>query len=109
MSRMTKNDAAYKLYHTITDILAEHPDLAGEAAMAIGAGVRMANEKMQKDLADVRVALSLSLALLPPNRLTEGGRDLLELCVSRALPLGNLTPAEKIFVSNVKAKIEGAA
>ena len=106
---MNKNDAAYKLYHTITDILAEHPDLADEASMAIGAGVRMSNERIQKELSDTRVALSLSLALLPPNRLTEGGRDLLALCVSRALPLGNLTPSEEAFVSSVKTKIEGAA
>ncbi len=106
---MTRKDAAYKLFQTITDILEEYPELAGEASMAIGAGVRMSNEKMQRDFADVRMALSLSLALLPPNRLTEGGRDLLALCVSRALPLNNLTPSEKLFVSNVKAKIEDAA
>ena len=75
-----------ELIDTIHSVLSEYPDLAGEAAQAISSGVQIAMRNTQKEAADLRTAMVMSLALLPPNRLTDAGRATLERCILRALP-----------------------
>jgi hypothetical protein len=76
----------HELIDTIHSVLSEYPDLAGEAAQAISSGVQIAMRNTQKEAADLRAVMAMSLALLPPNRLTDAGRATLERCILRALP-----------------------
>jgi hypothetical protein len=75
-----------ELIHTIHYVLSEHPELAGEASQAISSGVQNAMRTARRENADLRAAMAMSLALLPPNRLTDAGRETLERLILRALP-----------------------
>jgi hypothetical protein len=75
-----------ELIHTIYDVLSEYPELAGEAAQTISSGVQSAMRNAQKENANLRLGMSLSLALLPPNRLTDAGRAALERVILGVLP-----------------------
>jgi hypothetical protein len=76
----------HELIYTIHAVLSEYPELAGEASQAIGLGVQSAMRSAHREAADLRTAMALSLALLPPNRLTDAGRSALEQMILRVLP-----------------------
>jgi hypothetical protein len=76
----------HELIYTIHAVLSEYPELAGEASQAIGFGVQSAMQRVHREAADSRTAMALSLALLPPNRLTDAGRAALERMILRVLP-----------------------
>ena len=75
-----------ELLSTIHNVLYEHPELAGEASAAIHTALTVAVHNLRKKAGDAQLAMAMSLALLPPNRLTKAGREALESTVLRALP-----------------------
>lgn len=99
MDEMTKHEAAALLRQTITRILADYPDLAGEASAAINAGVSAAMDRVNADRANAQTAMLAALALLPPNRVNDNARSMLASVVSRAINRGNMCPAERAFIT----------
>lgn len=102
---MTRTEAESALTHTIRTILSEHPSLAGCASMAISAGVEDAMEKKQEALANTQLAMSLALALLPPNRKSDAVIKHLEQMVLRAIPATNRNQVEKDFAQRMEAAL----
>lgn len=103
---MTRDEAESTLIHTIRTILSEHPSLAGCASMAISAGVEDAMEKKQEALANTQLAMSLALALLPPNRKSEATVRHLEQMVLKAIPApDHRNLAEDKFVQRMEAAL----
>jgi hypothetical protein len=94
---MTRNEARDALVHTIVTILAEHPDLAGEASMAITHGVSQGVHTLQRQVSDARLAMTAALALMPPTRVDDQTRKLLRNVVAQAIPTTR-TPAESKFL-----------
>jgi hypothetical protein len=87
-----------ELLSTIHNVLYEHPELAGEASAAIHTALIVAVGNLRKQKADAQTAMAMSLALLPPNRLTKAARKALESTVLRALPdKAYQTKAERQF------------
>ena len=100
---MTRSEAESALIHTIRTILSDHPYLAGCASMAISAGVQDAMEKKQEALANTQLAMSLALALLPPNRKSDAVVNHLEQMVLKAIPATNRNQVEKDFAQRMEA------
>jgi len=91
------------LLNTIQTILAEHPELAGEASQAITMGLQQALCKRDAELADTKMALSVSLSLLPPNRVTPESRKLFEHMIVKAFPeAAHQSRAERDFAERIK-------
>ena len=100
-------DRRYILLNTIEATLAEHPELAGEASQAITMGLQQALRKRDAELADAKMALSVSLSLLPPNRVTPESRKLFEHMIVKTFPeTAHQSRAERDFAERIK-EIEG--
>jgi len=98
---MTKYEAEMALTNTILSILSSYPDLLDVAIAAISRGMADALEKQREQLANTQLAMSLSLSLLPPNRINDATRKHLEMIVVKAIPL-NRTPAEQRFIETME-------
>ena len=98
---MERDKARDQLIHTITTVLAEHPDLAGEASQAITLGVTQGVHKMQTELMRCRNAMNVSLVLLQANRVNDDLRQLLYQQVAQAIPKSNQTSAEQQFLEKL--------
>ena len=93
-----KHEARSMMCETIRRTLMAYPDLAGDASAAINAGVQAAVDRIQEDASAARLAMVAALALLPPNRITDNGRSMLEEIVRRAISATNRCPAEVKFM-----------
>jgi hypothetical protein len=98
---MTRHETAMVLTNTIRSSLLAYPDLLDVAIAAISNGMADAFEKQREQLANTQLAMSLSLSLLPPNRINDATRKHLEMVVLKAIPL-NRTPAEQRFVETME-------
>ena|ERR1700761_128730 len=105
---MTRNEVGLKMQATIIDALTQYPDLAGEASAAISRGLLLATDRLQQEVGQARMAMALALALLPPNRITEGAREALEACILRVLPNENRTKSEDEFIRRSGRDFPGA-
>jgi hypothetical protein len=85
------------LSNTIRDSLSAYPELLEVAIAAISNGIGDALERQREQLAATQLAMSLSLSLLPPNRINDATRKHLEMVVLKAIPASR-TPAEQKFV-----------
>jgi hypothetical protein len=103
---MSRSESATVLTSTIRDILGAYPDLLEVAISAITGGIGDAFQKQREQLASTQLAMSLSLALLPPNRINDVTRKHLETVVLKAIPT-NRTLAEQRFVDAVEGKDYG--
>lgn len=106
---MSRRESATVLTSTIRDILGEYPDLLEVAISAITGGVSDALAKQSEQLVTSQLALSLSLALLPPNRINDATRKHLETVVLKAIPSDRrrLSLSEQRFVDAVEGKDYG--
>lgn len=102
---MNRLEAKDILAHTIIKVLEEYPDLAGDAATSISIGVSNANKKLAENLSQAKLALAVSLALLPPNRITDENKRLLELVVAKSLKEDSLSQSEMGFLANIMKKV----
>ena len=94
---MSRDEAHAKLIGTISSTLRAYPDLAGEASAAISQGVNSAVRDMQENLSNARLGLAVSLALLPPNRISDEARATLSAIVTRTIGIP-LCEAERRFL-----------
>ncbi len=96
---MTRFDSERLLVNTINAVLSEYPELAGAAASAIGSGVARGVERVQQEANDARNALSLSLALIGANRMTDSSKQMIENQIARVIgPIGSCN-AERDFLT----------
>lgn len=100
---MEKHEAAALLTRTITSVLSEFPELAGDASAAIGAGVSAAAYRLREERGTAQLAMVTALALLPPNRINAQMQTALEHVVLKAINESNMCPAEAKFVARLDA------
>lgn len=100
---MTRTEAEIAMITAMRAVLSQYPELAGSAAMAITLGVNDAMEKKQEALANTQLAMSLALALLPPNRKSEATVRHLEQMVLKAIP----APAHRNLAEDKFVKMRG--
>lgn len=98
---MSRHETAMTLTSTIRSSLLAYPDLLDVAIAAISGGMADALEKQREQLANTQLAMSLSLSLLPPNRINDATRKHLEMVVMKAIPL-NRTPAEQRYIETME-------
>jgi hypothetical protein len=94
--------AEQAMVQTIVATLEEYPDMAGLASEAVSRGVAAGARRLQRECIEWRDLATISLALLPPNRLSDGGRNLLMLHVAKALNRlspGGACPIETDFLN----------
>ena len=85
---MTRDEyaAQERMTGVILDVLAQYPNLAGVASMAITEGVTSACRTAQLELSETRFALSAALGLASSARLTAETKAALNTVVLKALP-----------------------
>ncbi len=97
-----RHEARMRLTSTIIDVLTQYPDLAGDAAQAISVGVGSALDRARQEAAEARMGMSLALALLPPNRISDEARNILTNFIGRVI--GNPScEAERKFMETTNA------
>ena len=109
---MNKFEAESILRATIVQVLTEHPDLAGLASQAIGAGVVAANTRLAEQLSRARNVASLSLILLPPNRINDEARNIMAKNIAQFIndmPFESRLHAEEAFLKETIIKQSGGA
>lgn len=79
-------EAQQRMTGVILDVLAQYPNLAGVASMAITEGVTAAYRVRQRELAETRHALSAALGLVSKDRLSAETKAALNTVVLKALP-----------------------
>jgi hypothetical protein len=75
---VTRFDSERLLVGTIEAVLSEYPELAGAAASAISSGVARGVARVQQEANEARNALSLSLALIGANHMTDSTKKMLK-------------------------------
>jgi len=100
---VTRDEAHATLIGTIFSTLRAYPDLAGEASAAISKGVNAAVCDLREDLSNARLGLAVSLALLPPNRISDETRATLSAVVTRAIGVP-ACEAERRFLNRLEGQ-----
>ncbi|MEN9854960.1 MAG: hypothetical protein RLZZ157_86 [Pseudomonadota bacterium] len=83
---MTRDEAQKALSADIIAALTAFPDLAGLATISIQTGQMRAYQQLLEQYNHTRMALSMALAIMPPNRLTETAKKSMEIAIANMLP-----------------------